>query len=413
MMNVARWFLRLKVMVIRALMALGMKIHRNINPKAPQPNFKIVIPSRLSEMAGQFQLVFYVPGGYFKASDDYKYPVVVNFHGGGFALGSATDDARWASVVVKNVDAVFVSVAYRLGPEFPFSAAVDDGSDAIIYLVSHAKELQLDSKRIAITGFSAGGNLAFAVPLMLWDLKNNAGKRQLRSSDLGKLQRNETTTQSKRILSAAKSVYKANEFEMTDLEINQKYPEFTVKCIVSFYPPLDFRLPRVEKRATNPKPETNLPVFLTNLFHESYMYPRDRVDNSDPYLSPAAASNDTLQAAYPKDIVLYTCEYDMLNAEGVAFGERLSNKIGKNVYGGVIKEAAHGFDKMPIPQKSLKTINDCYVKACAELSKAFMKSTTLDEKTVMDDSTTAKNESTNEDEDKDKDSDNTNSLSKQ
>lgn len=376
-------------MMFRALMALGMKFHRNADPKAPQANFKIDIPSRLSVQTGRFQLVFYVPPGYFNAPDGYRYPVVVNFHGGGFALGSATDDARWAASVVKYVDAVFVSVEYRLAPEFPFSVAVEDGSDAIIYLVSHAKELLLDPDRVAISGFSAGGNLAFTIPLMLWDLKNNTGKRQLqRTSDLEKLR---VTTTSKRILSSNKSVYKSNDFEVTDLEINQKYPEFTIKCIVSFYPPLDFRQSRAEKRSTNRKPEKNLPAFLTNLFDESYKYPGDKIDDNDPYYSPAAATSDLLKAAYPADIVLYTCEYDMLNAEGIAFGERLSNEIGKNVSGGVIKEVAHAFDKMPNPKKSLKTMDDCYLKACVELTKAFSGRSTVDDKKQVDHRTAVTN----------------------
>lgn len=370
-MSIGRWFLRLKVLVFRAFMAFGMRFHRNADPKAPEPNFKIVIPSRLSAKGGQFQLVFYVPDGYFQAGYR-KYPVVVNFHGGGFALGSATDDARWASTVIKHVDAVFVSVEYRLAPEFPFSVGLEDGSDAIIYLASHATELQLDSERIAISGFSAGGNLTFAIPLMLWDLKNNKGKRQLKPvNDLEKLQSHKTENASKLILSAAKSDYKSNDFGVTDLEINQKFPDFAIKCLVSFYPPLDFRQPRAEKRATNEKPEKNLPAFLTDLFDKSYLYPRDQVDDNDPYLSPVAASNELLKVAYPQAIVLFTCEYDMLNAEGVAFGERLSKEIGKNVYGGLIKDVAHAFDKMPNPKKSLKTTDECYVKACAELTKAF------------------------------------------
>lgn len=371
-MSIGRWFLRLKVLVFRALMALGMKVHRNADPKAPPHNFSVVVPSRLSMKGGQFRLVFYVPDGYFQAPNGYKYPVVVNFHGGGFALGSATDDARWASAVMKNVTAVFVSVEYRLAPEYPFSVAVEDGSDAIIYLVSHAKQLQLDAKRIAVSGFSAGGNLAFAVPLMLWDLKNDAGKRQLKSlNDQERLLDHRTASTSKRFMSPSKSLYKPNDFEVTDLEINQKFPDFAIKCLVSFYPPLDFRQSRAEKRASNRKPEKNLPVFLTDLFDASYMHPRDKVDDNDPYLSPVAASNDTLKLAYPQDIVLVTCELDMLNAEGIAFGERLTNEIGKSVSGGVIKDVAHAFDKTLKPKENLATTSECYDNACAELTKAF------------------------------------------
>lgn len=370
-MGIRRWFLMLKVMVFRAFMALGMKFHHRADPKSPKPNFKIIIPSRLSVMTGQFKLLFYVPEGYFQAPEGHKYPVVVNFHGGGFTLGTGADDARWAFSVVKHVNAVFVSVEYRLAPEFPFSVAWDDGSDAIIYLASHAKELQLDPHRIATSGFSAGGNLAFAVPLMLWDLKNNMGKRHLGGTKYPQ-ELHRQTTRSKEVLSSTKSAYTFTDFKATELEINQKFPDLTIRCIVSFYPPIDFRQARAEKRHTNRKPEKNLPAFLTNLFDESFMYPRDKIDVADPYLSPAAASDELLKAAYPHDIVLYTCEYDMLNAEGVAFKERLaSDQVGKKVYGGVIKEVAHAFDKMPNPSKYFKTTDKCYMEACAQLKRVF------------------------------------------
>lgn len=372
-MNIARWFLRLKVMLFRVIMAIGMRSHHSAHPKSPRPNFSITIPSRISGKAGQFKLVFYVPEGYFQAPVERQYPVVVNFHGGGFTLGTGTDDARWASSVVNNVDAVFVSVEYRLAPEHPFSVGLEDGSDAIIYLASHAKELQLDSNSIALSGFSAGGNFAFAVPLMLWELKNNMGKRYLGGAkNSQQLHNNKASFTPKKFLSSKKAVYKFNDLEATELEINQTFPDFTIKCIVSFYPPLDFRQPRAAKRALNRKPEKNLPEFLTKLFDESFMYPRDKIDVADPYLSPAAASDELLKAAYPDEIVLYTCEFDMLNAEGIAFGERLSStRVGKNVHGGVIQDVAHAFDKMPNPKKFITTTDKCYNGACAELTKVF------------------------------------------
>ncbi|KAG4065551.1 hypothetical protein HA402_013321 [Bradysia odoriphaga] len=380
-MSIGRWFLRLRVLLFRVLMGFGMKIHHKGEPKSPQPDFKVVIPSRLATKTGRIELVFYVPVGYFQVPIGHMYPVVVNFHGGGFALGTATDDAKWASMVVKNVDAVFVSVEYRLAPEFPFSTAGEDGCDAVIFLAAHAEELRLDSGRIGICGFSAGGNLALTIPLMLHDLKNNAGKRQLKCSNDSERQSDPTANTSKLILSPAKSVYKSNDFEKTDLEISQTFPVFNIKCLVSYYPPLDFRQPRAAKRLTNRKPEKNLPAFLTNLFDASYLYPRDKVDDNDPYLSPVAAPNDFLNAAYPDDIILYTCEYDMLSAEGVAFGNRLTSEIGKNVTGGVIKDVAHAFDKMPKPSpENVKATEDCYVKACEEMARVFAVKTALNER---------------------------------
>ncbi|KAB8296689.1 hypothetical protein EYC80_002111 [Monilinia laxa] len=175
------WLLQMKATVWRGLMAIGMKFHHFADPKPPAPNFKIRIPSRLCPRGGYFNLIFYLPPSYLSGSeeDEYRYPVVVNYHGGGFTLGTGTDDARWASAVIHTVDAVFVSVEYRLAPEYPFSVGVEDGTDAVIYLAAHAEELRLDPHRMALSGFSAGGNFAFTVPLMLHDLQNDAGKRTL------------------------------------------------------------------------------------------------------------------------------------------------------------------------------------------------------------------------------------------
>jgi hypothetical protein len=54
---------------------------------------------------------------------------------------------------------------------------------------------------------------------------------------------------------------------------------------------------------------------LANLFDESYLHPPHAIDFTDPYLSPAAASDTLLEDTYPNDIISYTCEYDMLNVE--------------------------------------------------------------------------------------------------
>jgi acetyl esterase/lipase len=337
---------------------------------------------------------------------------VVNFHGGGFTLGTGTDDARWASTVINNVDAVLVSVEYRLAPEYPFSVGVEDGTDAVIYLASHAEELKLDPQRMALSGFSAGGNFAFTVPLMLHDLQNDAGKRNLaasndnypsssrNSSNLSLPPRPQSSYASSSHLnlprptpvhsySSTGSILKLTDLEPTALEMHQSVPDLSIRCIVSFYPPTDFRQTRDEKRATNPAPEKNLPLVLTKLFDESYMHPRDMIDLTDPYLSPAAGSDSLLKAAYPQDIVLYTCEYDMLNAEGIAFGERLSSPlIAKTVHGGLIKEVPHAFDKKPNPLKFPKSADRCYAEACAELKRVFGGRTSIEDRRQLDKSET-------------------------
>ncbi|KAF2281560.1 uncharacterized protein EI97DRAFT_33315 [Westerdykella ornata] len=165
-----RWMLHLQAQVWRFLMSIGMTLHRQAPPRPPNPAFTRTVDATVSPLKGRFRIHFYVPKDYKsqrKLKGTKRYPCVVNFHGGGFVLGTATDDARWIGAVVEQVDAVVVSVDYRLAPEYPFPTAVEDGADAILYLAKHAEEFLLDTERFAVSGFSSGGNMSFTVPLCL------------------------------------------------------------------------------------------------------------------------------------------------------------------------------------------------------------------------------------------------------
>ncbi|MGW4224453.1 alpha/beta hydrolase [Streptomyces bauhiniae] len=99
-----------------------------------------------------------------------RLPVIYYVHGGGMILG--TNRAGVDAVLSLALDlggAVVVSVEYRLAPEHPHPAPVEDVYAGLLWTAEHAKELGGDPERIVLAGASAGGGLAAAVALMLRD----------------------------------------------------------------------------------------------------------------------------------------------------------------------------------------------------------------------------------------------------
>lgn len=87
-------------------------------------------------------------------------PCVVNFHGGGWVQGNPEQSQWLASRLAARNRCVVVSPAYRLAPEDPFPAGVDDARAVVAWVIEHAGELGIDPQRVAVMGDSAGGNLA-------------------------------------------------------------------------------------------------------------------------------------------------------------------------------------------------------------------------------------------------------------
>jgi len=116
-----------------------------------------------------------------------KLPVLVDFHGGGFVFGSCQEQAPFCAKMTRELNAVSISVDYRLGPAAQFPAAIEDAEDVVNaildpikpgyqelrYLINEQllrtsrRRIELDANRIAVSGFSSGGNLALNLGLSI------------------------------------------------------------------------------------------------------------------------------------------------------------------------------------------------------------------------------------------------------
>ena len=300
--------LYLQVFLLRAFTWISNLIDRYLTaPPVLHPAFKFNIPSRLSKRAGNIKLYFYLPQGYTRSSllglSKKSLPLVVNFHGSGFITGHPTDDSRWATALLSSIDAVFVSVGYRKGPEHPQPTAVEDCVDAVRWLWTNADQYGLDRFRTITTGFSAGGNLSFTTPL------RHYRERKEEAMDLARL-------------------------------------DGAFSGIVAFYPSVNQAIPRQQKMDSNllSKMKGAEPAWLHQIIDDSYYQNLPPEGRASLNMSPALAPRDALVTGLPSKLAIFTCEWDKLLVEGEDFRERLK-AIGKTVGGTIIEHVGHGFDR--------------------------------------------------------------------
>lgn len=112
----------------------------------------------ISSPNGEIRARVYVPEGLETPS-----PAVLYIHGGGFVTGSIETHDPACRRLALEARVRVVSIDYRLAPEHPFPAAVEDAVHAFRYVARHAEELGIIASRIAVAGDSAGGNLSAVV----------------------------------------------------------------------------------------------------------------------------------------------------------------------------------------------------------------------------------------------------------
>ena len=94
-----------------------------------------------------------------------RLPAILYLHGGGWVAGSVNTHDGVCAALAKEADVVVVSVQYRRAPESPFPAPNDDTFAALQWLCSSARDLDVDSSRIAVSGDSAGAHLAMGAAI--------------------------------------------------------------------------------------------------------------------------------------------------------------------------------------------------------------------------------------------------------
>jgi acetyl esterase/lipase len=218
---------------------------------------------------------------------------VVEIHGGGFMLGSVAMMDAWCQNVAATLDAVVVSVEYRLAPEHPFPAAVEDCYAALCWTAKNATELGVDDGRIAIAGQSAGGGIAAGTALLARD---------------------------------------------------RGFPRLCFQLLE--IPELDDRLDTPSMLAFQDTPFWNRPNAVWSWKH--YLGPNHRGDVS-PYAAPARATDlSGLPAAY-----VSTMEFDPLRDEGILYALRLL-QAGVTVELHSFPGTFHGSSLLPAAAVSLR-----------------------------------------------------------
>lgn len=217
-----------------------------------------------------------------KEGDDY--PLLMYFHGGAFFSGNLDSHDEVVRPICMESGYKVISVDYRLAPEHPYPAALEDCYNSTKWATEHKDELKWDGKNLAIAGDSAGGNLVAAVSLMVRDKK-----------------------------------------------------EFTITKQVLYYPSLDldvseFRYPSLVENGKGYFVESD------QLAEYNSFYLLGNVDTDNPFVSPIREENlENLPAA-----LVITAEYDPMRDEGELFAENLKES-GVHVETKRYEGVTHGF----------------------------------------------------------------------
>jgi len=122
---------------------------------------ELTIPGPAGNLAARLYVSLGAPAG--------EQPLLVYYHGGGWVIGDLDTHDGLCRFLAEFSGCRVLSIDYRLAPEHPFPAPLEDATAAFVWAAEHVDELGADPARIAVGGDSAGGNLAAAVCLQTRD----------------------------------------------------------------------------------------------------------------------------------------------------------------------------------------------------------------------------------------------------
>ncbi|KAL3428858.1 Alpha/Beta hydrolase protein [Aspergillus tetrazonus] len=208
-------------------------------------------------------------------------PLLINFHGSGFVIPFHGSDDEFARHITTTTNYAVLDVAYRLAPENPFPAALEDVEDAVGWVRSQPQHF--DISNLTISGFSAGANLALVAS-------------------------------------------------------SQICPEGTFQRVILFYPTTDFAKDSAAKFAPD-QSGSPVPAELLNLFRDCYV--PAGVDLHDPRISPSHMD----MGRFPSRVLAFTCARDNLCEEVEVLLKKVEGCPGKVVTHFRLDKCDHAWDK--------------------------------------------------------------------
>ena len=136
------------------------RLNKSSKPPIPFSNIKNITVDVNSEK---------IPVRIYTPEDGDKLPIIIYSHGGSWISGNLDTHDNVCRKLAKNTKAIVISVDYRLAPENPFPAGLNDVYNVLNWTNKNAKSINGNENLIALAGDSAGGNLSAAVSLMARD----------------------------------------------------------------------------------------------------------------------------------------------------------------------------------------------------------------------------------------------------